>query len=398
MQRPIIRVKELGKQFRIGRSGPGDALDRFMDRLFGRRALRERFWALKGVTFDIPRGDNFGLVGPNGSGKSTLLKILAGIYRPTEGRAHVDGHVVPFLELGWGLLESEQTGAGNIYFAGTLFGLAKREIDTVFDDIVRFADLEKYLHTPLKYYSTGMQIRLTFAIALFCRPEIFLVDEILAVGDIAFKQKCYDALKGLHRQEETLVFVSHDLPAMREFCEHGLFLLDGRVRKAGEIDEVIEEYMYGSWSQSATVSLESEERTRKEAEILRLQVQDAQGRDKATFQPWEPVDIAVDFRMNGNLDAVLLHVQASGEDGQYYFGTKTLVTANRLQPPAHRVRAVLAVPHIPILQGKVLLSVRLSNPSMTRMYDRREKRDFLWVVNTTEAEGIVDFHPEWRFG
>ena len=398
MPSPIIRTFNLGKQFRRGHAGPGDSLDRIMDRLFGKRALREQFWALRNVTFDIPRGDSFGLVGPNGSGKSTLLKVLAHIYKPTEGRALVAGRVVPFLELGWGLLEGEQTGSGNIYFAGTLLGLSTEEIHTAFDDIVRFADLEKYLHTPIKYYSTGMQIRLTFAIALFARPEIFLVDEILAVGDISFRRKCYDALKGLHREEQTLLFVSHDLPAMREFCDHGLFLLDGRVRALGDIDEAIEEYMYGSWTRTLTRDAEGDGEVPKKANILDVRIRDARGRERGTFRPWEPVDIVIYFRVNDGMDAVLLSVKASGDDGQDYFSTSTVLSGDRLPPLAHRARAVLAVPHIPILQGKIMFTVGLSNPSMTSVYDRREKIDTLWIVNTTDADGTVDFHPEWRFG
>lgn len=397
MRDPIIRTENLGKEFRIGHAGRGDTLDRFMDRLFGRRARRERFWALRDVTFEVPRGDNFGLVGPNGSGKSTLLKILARIYKPTVGDAHVMGRVVPFLELGWGLLEREQTGAANIYYAGTLFGLSRREIDAVFDDIVRFADLEQYLHTALKYYSTGMQIRLTFAIALHARPEVFLVDEILAVGDIAFRQKCYDALKGLHRQEETILFVSHDLPAMRQFCDHGLFLLDGQVRALGDIDTVIDEYMFGAWARSAP-SLGGGDGTPKEADILDVRIRDGQGRERSSFQPWEPVDVSIDFRVNDALDGLTLYLQAVGDDDEYYFGTKASLDGEGIPPRGQRMRATMSVPHIPLLRGKVVFKVSAMNPSMTKVYDRREKRDFLWIVNTTEAEGTIDFHPEWRFG
>jgi ABC-type polysaccharide/polyol phosphate transport system ATPase subunit len=148
MNDTAIQVQHLSKRFRIGHEGRGDALDRFMDRVFGRRASRENFWALQDVSFDVGRGDNFGLVGPNGSGKSSLLKIVANIYKATSGRIDVKGHVITFLELGWGLLEDEQTGQANIYFAGTLFGMNKKEIDAVFDDIGRFAELEEYLDTP----------------------------------------------------------------------------------------------------------------------------------------------------------------------------------------------------------------------------------------------------------
>jgi lipopolysaccharide transport system ATP-binding protein len=368
-----------------------------MDLLFGHRALRETFWALKDVNFEIARGDNLGLIGPNGSGKSTLLKILANIYKPTTGRVRIAGRVIPFLELGLGLLESEQTGRDNIYYAGILFGLSRREVEEVFDDVVKFAGLEQYLHTPLKYYSTGMQIRLTFAIALFCRPEIFLVDEILAVGDIAFRRKCYDALKGLKRQEETLVFVSHDLQALKEFFDHGLLLLNGQVRVEGDIDQIIEEYMFGAWTRPPTSAIEGSSLL-KAVDILDVKIRDSQGRERYSFRPWEPVDVCIDFRVNDDIRPLLLHVQATGEDGEYYFGTRTVLNGPDMPVEGHKTRATLSVPHIPLLQGKILFTISAMNSSMTKVFDRREKQDYFWIANTTTSEGKVDFHPEWRFG
>ncbi len=396
MSERTIRVQNLSKQFRIGHAGRGDLLDRFMDRFFGRRARREAFWALKNVNFEMFSGDGLGLIGPNGSGKSTLLKILSRVYKPTSGTVDVRGRVIPFLELGWGLLGPEQTGRDNIYFAGTLFGLTRREIDDVFDDIVRFADLEQYLNTALKYYSTGMQIRLTFAIALFSRPQIFLVDEILAIGDIAFRRKCYDALKGIRRQEETLVFVSHDLQAVREFCDNGLFLLNGQIKARGDIDEVIEGYMFGAWTASS--SWERDGSSLKDVEILDIKIRDSQGRERLIFQPWEPVDVDIDFRVNNDTDSLILYFQAGGEDGEYYFGTKTDLDSRVMLEKGYRIRATLSIPHVPLLQGRVLFTISVMNTSMTKVYDRREARDFLWITNTTASEGKVDFHPEWRLG
>ncbi len=396
MTEPIIKTQNLSKRFRIGHAGKGDAFDRFTDRLLGRRARRETFWALRDVSFEVSRGANFGLVGPNGSGKTTVLKVLSGIYKPTAGSVEVYGRVIPFLELGWGLLQPEQSGSSNIYFAGTLFGLSRREIDAAFDDIVKFAGLEQYLHTPLKYYSTGMQIRLTFTIALFSQPEIFLVDEILAVGDIAFRQKCYDALKELQLREETLVFVSHDLQAMREFCDRGLFLLNGQVQSVGDVDEVIEEYMFGNWGRSSTSSI-TDRPSPSEADVLDVHIRDVYGRERTTFQPWESVEVSIDFRVNDDIQSLLLYVQATSETGEFYFGTKTVLDGSRLPPRGHRAQAILSIPHIPLLQGKVLFTLSAMNPSMTKVYDRREKRDFLWIVNTSPSEGKIDFHSEWRF-
>lgn len=397
MSERILWTENVSKRFHIAHAGRGDVLDRFTDRLFGRRGLRETFWALKDVNLEVNRGDNFGLVGPNGSGKSTLLKILANIYKPTKGRVGIGGRVIPFLDFGWGILEGEQTGEDNIAYAGTLFGLTRREINEAFDKIVRFAELEQYLHTPLKYYSTGMRIRLTFSIALFSRPEIFLVDEVLAVGDIAFRQKCYDALKGLSRKEETLVFVSHDLPAMREFCDRGIFLLNGQVKTDGDIDDIIEEYMFGAWARTSSTT-PVDRPNGSAVDLLDVKIRDAQGRDRSAFQSWEPVDLSIDVRVNNPVDSLLLFVQASGEDGEYFFGTRTILDESQLRSVGHPIRATLSFPHLPILRGRLLFTISAMNSSMTQVYDRREKVDSMWVVNTTESEGKIDFHPDWRFG
>lgn len=397
MSYPVIVAQHLSKRFRIGHSGKGDTLDHLMDRLLGRRARRETFWALRDVSIRVDRGTSFALVGPNGGGKSTLLKILAGIYRPTAGSVRVKGRLIPFIELGWGLLQPEQTGLENMYFAATLFGCRRREIDVMIDDIVKFADLEQYLHTPLKYYSTGMQIRLAFATALFSDPEVFLVDEILAVGDIAFRQRCYEALKDMQRRDRTLIFVSHDLPAVRNLCDRGIFLLNGRVQAEGDIDETLREYMAGSWS-SPPSSPKGGQAPAGEPVILNVSIRDEDARERTTFQPWERVDVSIDFKLNDHIETVVIHVQASDDDGHHYFSTKAVLTGSEGFAMSHRNRATLSVPHIPVLQGKVNLTISMMDKDMLRLFDRRENQDSLWIVNNTNSEGVVDFHPEWRFG
>lgn len=200
--------------------------------------------ALNGISFDVKKGDFFGIVGRNGSGKSTLLKILAGIYQPTEGGFERDGKLVPFIELGVGF-NPELTGRENVYLNGALLGLSRKEIDEKYDEIVAFAELEKFMDQKLKNYSSGMQVRLAFSVATrSSHADILLIDEVLAVGDADFQRKCYDYFKEVKKDSSTtVILVTHDMSVVRDYCNKAILIEDGKVTCSGKPDAVADEYL-----------------------------------------------------------------------------------------------------------------------------------------------------------
>lgn len=198
--------------------------------------------ALNNVSFEIFKGDFFGIVGRNGSGKSTMLKLLAGIYSPTKGEIHVAGKLIPFIELGVGF-NPELSGRENVYLNGALLGFTRKEMEAMYDEIVDFAELERFMDQRLKNYSSGMQVRLAFSIAIRARGDILLLDEVLAVGDAAFQQKCFDYFEELKKQNKTVVFVSHDMSSVRRFCNRAVYLRDGKLILAGTPEEVADLYI-----------------------------------------------------------------------------------------------------------------------------------------------------------
>jgi len=207
------------------------------------RANREWFWALKDVSFQVKRGEVLGIIGRNGAGKSTLLKVLSRITEPTEGLVRIRGRVASLLEVGTGF-HPELTGRENIFLNGTILGMTRREIQRKFDEIVAFAEVEKFLDTPVKRYSSGMYVRLAFAVAAHLEPEILIVDEVLAVGDIQFQKKCLGKMQDVSRTEgRTVLFVSHNMGTISNLCPHVLLLEDGRVRTFGRTNAVVAEYI-----------------------------------------------------------------------------------------------------------------------------------------------------------
>lgn len=209
--------------------------------LFGGKKVVESFWALKDVNFDVMRGETLGVIGPNGSGKSTLLKLIAGVSQPTKGRIALNGRIAPLIELGAGF-HPELTGRENIYLNGVILGMARKEVETKFDEIVAFAELEEFIEQPIKHYSSGMYLRLAFAVAVSFEPDILLVDEILAVGDAAFQKKCLKKMKEFVNNGTTLVIVSHNLKMVEEFCDRVIFLYKSEVLLDGKAGVAIAKY------------------------------------------------------------------------------------------------------------------------------------------------------------
>jgi lipopolysaccharide transport system ATP-binding protein len=201
----------------------------------------DTFWALKDVSFDIKRGETFGVIGPNGSGKSTLLKLLAGVLYPDSGRITVNGKIAPFLELGVGF-QAELTARDNVYLYGAIMGLSRKDIDRKYDLIMDFAELKRFENMKLKNFSSGMYVRLAFSIAIETDPDILLLDEVLAVGDEHFQKKCRKKVEEIRKSGKTIVFVSHDLKSVQSLCKKSVLLSGGKVASIGSTESVIQDY------------------------------------------------------------------------------------------------------------------------------------------------------------
>jgi len=248
MSEAVIHVEGLGKRYRVGERERYLALRDVLARAFtapfrrGReRRTRDYLWALRDVSFDVRQGEVIGLIGRNGAGKTTLLKILSRITRPTEGFAEIHGRVGSLLEVGTGF-HPELTGRENVFLSGAILGMKKSEIVTKFDEIVAFAEVERFLDTPLKHYSSGMQTRLAFAVAAHLEPEILLVDEVLAVGDIEFQRRCLGKMKEVAHAGRTILFVSHNLAAVNALCPRSVLLEKGSVAMDGPTPEITAAY------------------------------------------------------------------------------------------------------------------------------------------------------------
>src|SRR5580698_9547488 len=251
MTESVIHVEGLGKRYRVGE--------------------RERYFALRDVSLEVKQGEVVGLIGRNGAGKTTLLKLLARITRPTEGFAEIHGRVGSLLEVGTGF-HPELTGRENVYLSGAVLGMRKSEIQQKFDAIVDFAGVDRFIDTPLKHFSTGMQMRLAFAVAAHLEPEILLVDEVLAVGDLQFQKKCLGKMGEVAKQGRTVIFVSHQMNQIRRLCESCIWLDGGMVRKSGTVEDALESY--------------------ETSFVERIRTSGARGsdRDSAAFLSWELIN------------------------------------------------------------------------------------------------------------
>ena len=270
MSEPVIVAEKLSKSYLIGhraRSGSytlRDVLSRearsvarkAADFVTGRQIVQgdavEEFWALKSVSFEVRQGEVLGIIGRNGAGKSTLLKILSRITEPTDGRAVLRGRVASLLEVGTGF-HGELTGRENIYLNGAILGMSKAEINSKFDEIVAFAEVEQFLDTPVKHYSSGMYVRLAFSVAAHLEPEILIVDEVLAVGDTNFQKKCIGKMRSVSREGRTILLVSHQLGSLADLCSSGIILNQGKVLQHGGIEAAIKSYLESSISSDDSI-------------------------------------------------------------------------------------------------------------------------------------------------
>lgn len=238
---PLVRVENLGKQYRLY-DAPQDRLKHMLGWRFG-HSYGHEFWALRGISFELRRGEMLGIIGRNGSGKSTLLQMIAGTLAPSEGSIQIQGRVAALLELGSGF-NPDFTGLENIYLNASILGLSRREIEAQIDKIIDFADIGDFIHQPVKLYSSGMFVRLAFAITTGLSPEILLVDEALAVGDVFFRQKCHQRLQALRENGTAIIYVSHNLPEVEQYCDRAILLNQGKCQYQGSASHTVKQFYF----------------------------------------------------------------------------------------------------------------------------------------------------------
>ncbi len=371
--KPIIRVEGLGKQYRIGaRKVPYKTLREAIVsaaqapfRLFGRDGKSEDrvIWALKDVSFEVMPGEVVGVIGRNGAGKSTLLKILSRITEPTTGRVDLYGRVGSLLEIGTGF-HGELTGRENIYLNGAILGMKFGEIERKFDEIVAFAEVEKFIDTPVKHYSSGMYLRLAFAVAAHLEPEILIVDEVLAVGDIAFTKKCLGKMNDVAKQGRTVLFVSHAMSAVQNLCGSAMVLAQGRISFYGETERAIKQYLADGESQAGVCDL-SAIQNRDGAGKMRLTkfwVEDSAGTQTPAITGGERCSLVVEYDSLEECSRrdVFLAMTIHTLTGMPVSVISTKLSGQNFKtvPPKGKIR--FEIPKLPLTAGRYVVDLRLA--------------------------------------
>jgi lipopolysaccharide transport system ATP-binding protein len=363
MSETAIHVEGLGKEYRIGKRESYRSLRDTLVEVFHkpfRRGRVEKFWALNDVSFEAKQGEVIGIIGRNGAGKSTLLKILSRITEPTKGYADIYGRVASLLEVGTGF-HPELTGRENIYLNGAILGMKKAEIQRHFDDIVAFAEVEKFLDMPVKHYSSGMHVRLGFSVAVHLEPEVLVVDEVLAVGDAQFQRKCLGKLKSVGRTSgRTILFVSHNMAAVRSICTRGILLDHGVTVMQGNIDEIVDFYL----RDSPQVGAASQSVETPSFMLDSVQIRQARGTVIKTF---DPVEILVTFTPKQDIADFGLYVGIFSADEQRIAGLDSPDFVTLPPIPAGRQTTVgFEIASLPLLAGNYRLEVYLKDLSVPK--------------------------------
>ncbi len=321
-----IRVENLGKRYRIGaRERQVHTLRERLQNLMSapwsylRSTLKpptaeETLWALRDVSFEIKRGEVVGLLGPNGAGKSTLLKILSRITEPTTGRAELHGRVSSLLEVGTGF-HPELSGRENVYLNGAILGMTAQEIDANFDEIVAFSGIERFMDTPVKRYSSGMYVRLAFAVAAHLEPEILLVDEVLSVGDAAFQKKCLGKIGSVVQAGRTVLFVSHNMAAIRELCPSSIWIHHGRIQARGSSADVIQQYLKCTYTSSGTCQSDFPEDLEKDFQLRSARLLDENGEVAQHHDCDQPILLELHCQVNRIIPGLYGYLEISRADG-----------------------------------------------------------------------------------
>ncbi len=374
-----IEIADVSKRFRMYREKPSS----LKQRILSGRVRAEDFWALRDVSFDVAEGEFFALIGQNGSGKSTLLKVIAGILRPSEGVVRQRGRIAGLLELGAGF-HPELTGRENVYLNAAFLGLSHRKTDAVYDDIVEFAELREFMDTAVKFYSSGMLVRLGFACAVHVDPEVILIDEVLAVGDEAFQARCLDRVRTFQKEGRTIVLVTHALDMARQLCDRAAMLDHGVVHTIGGPDQVVREMR-------RTISKHDLEFAREEGsreiEILGGSLYRGSDPLAGALAPGDCVTLQVDLKANEPVDDPIVSFALHDGANNFVFGSDTAQQRVDLGRVDGKRRVRFELGPVPFTGGQYWVTVGVHSRDNQRVYHVQDQR---YSFEVRQSEGRRD--------
>lgn len=405
-----IVVRKVSKQFKIQINKKDTLFEQAIGFLHQHHdSDEEEFVALNDISFSVKRGESIGIIGENGSGKSTLLKIVAGVLKPDEGDIETHGKIASLLELGVGF-QPELTGEDNVKLYGTIMGLSRQQISRGIDDIFEFAELEKFRYVKLKNYSSGMYARLAFATAASTDPDIFLIDEVLSVGDEAFQKKCFDKIDEIKRAGKAIVLVSHDLNTVKKNCKQSIFLEHGKIRFIGSTEKVIHDYHKymeekdlknfengaGEYADSSmSKNAEKDRWGTKEIEIIDIKTLDIHGNGKKIFENGEKIRFQINYRINRDFLDPTFGIGFFTNDGTYIFGTTTKIDGFEMNLSNKNGHIYLDVDNL-FLAGLYLVTVGVwSGDNWISPYDVHDKKYKFKIIFDEDRDGIIQIPSKW---
>ena len=414
METPVvIDVRDVKKKFRVYTDRGNTLKERLL--FAGRRKHRDH-WVLKGISFRVRRGEAVGLIGENGCGKSTTLKMLTKILYPDAGSITMNGRVSSLIELGAGF-HPDLSGRENIYTNASIFGLSRKEIDSRLEEIIAFSELEEYIDHPVRTYSSGMYMRLAFAVAINVDADILLIDEILAVGDAAFQAKCFEKMKEIKARGTTIVIVSHALSQIEQLCERSIWIDEGRIRMDGVPRDVHPHYMERmSRKNQERRTAETEEEKEKEKEpeaaeqdgegnlkrwgsgearMTAVTVLDAEGKERNAFTPWEPFTIHIDYTAEKVLEDAVIGLALYRGDGTLVYGTNTLIDTSEPVKLERSGSIDLRVDSLRLANGQYTVDLALHRPDGFN-YDFWRDICTVDIADKIQAVGEIALSHAWQ--